>query len=125
MMLTSAPELAERAARLRNMAHSPKRRFLHDIIGFNYRLTNLQAAIGVAQLERVAESVSRKLQMAATYKALLADIEGLKLPVEEPYARSVYWMFTLLVNEHSLLTRDELMAGLKELGVETRLLSPT
>ncbi len=120
MLVTSDPDLADRARRLRNLAHSPQRRFVHDMIGFNYRLTNVQAAIGLAQLECIEASISKKRWMADTYRALLADIPGLTLPSEQPYARSVYWMYAMLVNERSPLGRDELMSELKRLDVDTR-----
>lgn len=120
MVVTSAPHVADRARRLRNLAHSPQQRFVHDMIGFNYRLTNLQAAIGLAQLERIKDSIRKKQWMAETYNALLGDIPGLTLPTEQPYAHSVYWMYALLVNERGPLSRDEVMAGLKQLGVDSR-----
>lgn len=120
MIVTSDPHVADRARRLRNLAHSPQRRFVHDMIGFNYRLTNVQAAIGLAQLERIQGSIRKKRWMAETYNALLSDIPGLTLPQEQSYARSVYWMYAVLVNERSPLSRDELMDGLKRLGVDSR-----
>lgn len=120
MVITSDPGVADRARRLRNLAHSPRQRFVHDMIGFNYRLTNVQAAIGLAQLERIQESLCKKRRMAETYSHLLGDVPGLTLPQEQPYARSVFWMYALLVNERSPLSRDELMISLKQLGVDSR-----
>jgi perosamine synthetase len=120
MLVTSDPDLADRARRLRNLAHSPQQRFVHDMLGFNYRLTNVQAAIGLGQLERIEESIAKKRWMAETYRDLLSDIPGLTLPTERSYARSVYWMYAMQVNERSPLTRDALMNRLRQLGVDTR-----
>ncbi|MBU0495230.1 MAG: DegT/DnrJ/EryC1/StrS family aminotransferase [Chloroflexi bacterium] len=120
MMVTSDPALAEHADRLKELAHVPGHRFLHDEIGFNYQMTNLQAALGIAQLERIDEAIAKKRWMADQYAAQLADVPGLLLPTEAPWARSVYWMYAVRVTEESSLSRDEVMAALRERGVDTR-----
>ncbi len=120
MMITSDETLARRADRLKELAHIPGHRFLHDEIGFNYQMTNLQAALGIAQLERIEESIAKKRWMADRYRELLTDVPGLLLPSEAPWARSVYWMYAVRVTEESPLSRDEVMAGLRERGVDTR-----
>ena len=120
MVVTNDAAFAERCRLLKNLAFNPDRRFVHDSVGFNYRMTNIQAAIGLAQLERVDEYVALRRQHAARYTALLREVQGLRLPVERPWARNVYWMYGVVVEDTFGCSRDELMAGLAERGVETR-----
>ncbi|MGH3008126.1 MAG: DegT/DnrJ/EryC1/StrS family aminotransferase [Gaiellaceae bacterium] len=120
MVVTDDDALAERLRSLRNLGFNADRRFHHLELGFNFRLTNLQAALGVAQLERIGEIVARKREVAAMYTAGLAAIEGLQLPSEAPWARSVFWMYGLVVDEATGLDAVELAARLRERGVDTR-----
>jgi perosamine synthetase len=120
MILTDDPELAERARSLRNLCFQPNRRFYHEYLGFNFRLTNLQAALGCAQLERINEIVARKRRMASEYSRCLNDIPGLQLPVEESWARSVYWMYGIVLSEDRSIDADQFAQMLKDRGVETR-----
>ena len=120
MVLTDDDGLAERCRSLKNLAFNRERRFLHDAIGFNYRMTNIQAALGLAQVEQIEDAVDRRRQHAASYNRLLADVEGLQLPIERPGVRNVYWMYGVLVEEGFGCSRDELMRELAERGVETR-----
>jgi perosamine synthetase len=120
MVVTSDAAFAERCRSLKNLAFNRDRRFLHDAIGFNYRMTNVQAAIGLAQLEKVDEYVARRRRHGASYTALLKNVEGLRLPIERPWARNVYWMYGIVVEDSFGSSRDQLMAGLAERGVETR-----
>ncbi|MDO8848044.1 MAG: DegT/DnrJ/EryC1/StrS family aminotransferase [Coriobacteriia bacterium] len=117
MVVSNDAEFAERCRHLRGQGVSPTRTYWHDVVGFNYRMTNIAAAIGVAQLERVDDVIETKRRLAHRYVEALADVESLTLPPEMPWARSVYWMVSVLV-EPSL--RDPLMAYLKERGIETR-----
>jgi len=118
--VTNDRALAERCRSLKNLGFNRERRFLHDAVGFNYRMTNLQAAIGLAQLERIDEYVERRRAHARRYSELLRDVEGVSLPVERPWARNVYWMYGILVDETFGCTRDELRTALAERGVDTR-----
>lgn len=120
MVVTDDDDLAERLRSLRNLAFRPERRFFHEELGFNFRLTNIQAALGVAQLERIDEIVARKREIAALYAERLAGLAGLALPVERPWARSVFWMYGVVVDEATGLDAAALAARLRELGVETR-----
>ncbi|HEY6189399.1 MAG TPA: DegT/DnrJ/EryC1/StrS family aminotransferase [Pyrinomonadaceae bacterium] len=120
MILTDDPKLAERARSLRNLAFQPARRFYHEELGTNFRLTNLQAALGVAQVERVDEIVARKRSLGHEYTRRLKDIEHLSLPVEEPWARSIFWMYGLVLAEERELDGAQFAARLREQGVETR-----
>lgn len=120
MVVTNNDQIAEKARSLKDLAHSPQRRFLHTDLAFNYRMTNLQAAVGVAQLEEIDTLIEIKRKMAASYKILLEEVEGLTLPVEKMWAKNVYWMYTVLVEREFGLSRDELMRRLREDGVDTR-----
>jgi perosamine synthetase len=120
MVVTDDDGLAERLRSLRNLGFNASRRFHHEELGFNFRLTNLQAALGVAQLERVDEIVARKREVAALYTAGLADVPGLQLPAEAPWAKSVYWMYGLVLDEGTGLDAAGFAARLRERGVDTR-----
>jgi len=120
MVLTDDPALAEKARSLRNLCFHGNRRFHHTELGFNFRLTNLQAAIGVAQLERIAEIIERKRWMGREYNRRLGDIKTLQLPAEESWAKNVYWMYGTVVAEESGMDAAAFALRLKEHGVETR-----
>ena len=119
MVLTDDAELADRARSLRNLAFQPNRRFYHEELGFNFRLTNLQAALGVAQLEKIDEIVARKRRMGQTYNRLLKDIDGLELPPEEPWARSVYWMYGVVLSEKIGVDASQFAQRLRQREIET------
>lgn len=119
MLVTDDPELAETARSLRNLDFRPGRRFYHERLGFNFRLTNLQAALGVAQLERVDDVIARKRRLAALYAQHLEGTPGLQLAPEEAWARSVFWMVGV-VGAGDALDNRELASRLAERGVETR-----
>jgi perosamine synthetase len=118
MVVTNDPERAARARRLRNLAYSDRDRFQHEEIGFNYRMTNVQAAIGVAQMSRFDGIVERKRQVAARYAERLAG-SGLRLPVEMPWAKSVFWVYGVVLEE-GMPDRDAVRQRLLDDGVETR-----
>jgi perosamine synthetase len=120
MVLTDDDGLARRLRSLRNLGFDPERRFVHDEVGYNFRLTNLQAAVGVGQIERVDETVARKREVAARYTERLGGLDGLQLPVEEPWARNVYWMYGVVVDEATGLDAATFSDRLSEEGVETR-----
>jgi perosamine synthetase len=119
-LLTDDPALAERAKFLRDHAMDPNRRYWHGEIGFNYRITNLQAALGVAQLERLDEFLARKRAIAAAYRAGLEDIPGVILQEEAAWVSSSWWMTTLRINDGHGVDRDELAARLRTDGVDSR-----
>lgn len=120
MVVTNSKRLYKRAKALKDLAHSPKKRFLHTEVGFNYRLTNLQAALGLAQLEQIQKFLKIKRKMASLYNSALKNIKGLRLPVEKPWAKNVYWMYAVLIEKEFPLTRDQFIEALKKQGVETR-----
>ena len=120
MVLANRQGLAERARSLRNLCFRPERRFYHTELGYNYRLTNLQAAMGLAQLERFEQIVAKKRWMGQAYTERLKDIHAIQLPVEEPWARQVYWMYGLIIDEATGMDAPELARQLKAKGIETR-----
>jgi perosamine synthetase len=113
-------ELAARCRMLRDHAMPPAKRYWHDEVGFNYRMTNLQAAVGVAQMARVDEFIARKRMLAARYLAQLSDIPGITLAVEPPGTTNVYWMVSILVELPFPLDRDGVMQALRGRGVDSR-----
>ncbi len=120
MVLTNNTDYAEKARSLRNLCFRPERRFRHTELGHNFRLTNLQAALGLAQLERLDEIIAKKRWMGQAYTEKLKDLPGLQLPVEEPWARQVYWMYGLVLDKATGLDAAEFARRLNVLGVETR-----
>ena len=121
MVLTDDEKLAERCRSLRNLCFNPTRRFVHEELGFNYRMTNLQAAIGLAQLEQLDEFVERKRAMGKIYSELLADTRGIQLPVEKTdYARNIYWVFPVVLLDEVGIEADQMRMLLQEKGIGTR-----
>lgn len=120
MILTSDPEIAAKARGLRNLCFRPERRFYHTELGYNYRLTNVQAAMGLAQLERFHQIVEKKRRMGRQYTERLSGLPMIQLPVEESWARQVYWMYGLVLDENTSMDAVEFARRLKERGVETR-----
>lgn len=120
MLVSNDAKLAETAARLRDHAAEPNVRYFHRTIGFNYRLSNLQAAVGCAQLEDLEAILERKQQIARQYASALGGVAGVSLPAEAPWAESVYWMYSVLIQDHFGRTRDAVMDALRGRGIETR-----
>jgi len=123
MCLTDDDGLAAKLRKLKNLAFVPEKRFLHHELGFNYRMTNVQAAIGLAQTERIAEHVAKKVRIGKTYNGLLAPLEKkgmIRLPVEKKWAKNTYWMYGVVLNEKLGLTAEQAMSKMAEKGVQTR-----
>ncbi|MDQ3810095.1 MAG: DegT/DnrJ/EryC1/StrS family aminotransferase [Chloroflexota bacterium] len=120
MLLVDDDLLAARARRLRNLGFEPPRRFLHRELGFNFRLTNMQAALGLAQVERIDDIVARKRWLGHAYTERLRGLRGIQLQVEPPWARGVYWMYGVVVHEDTGLDATGLAQRLGQRGVETR-----
>lgn len=119
MVLTNDKKYAEKAKSLRNLCFQ-ERRFYHEELGNNFRLTNIQAAIGLAQLERIDGLVEKKRWIGKTYNAKLNNISSLMLPVEELWAKNVYWMYGVVLKENAEINAKEFAKRLYNLGVETR-----
>ena len=121
MIVTDDEELAERCRMLRNLCFRKDFRYMHDEISDNYRLTNLQAAVGLAQLERLEEFVERKRTMGSYYTEKLRKIEGVTLPVEKTeYAENIYWVYGLLLKEDMQADNREVQKLLAEEGIGSR-----
>jgi perosamine synthetase len=120
MILTDDEALAERCRSLRNLCFQPQRRFVHEELGWNYRMTNLQAALGLAQLEQWDTFIKRKRSMGQLYTQLLRDVEGIRLPLEKTdYAENLYWVYGLVLDE-KYGSAETIMKRLGEAGIGTR-----
>jgi perosamine synthetase len=119
MVLTDDDELAARLRLLRNLAFQQPR-FFHEVPGHNFRMTGYQAAMGRAQLAKIDRILEEKRRLARTYDDLLSTVPGIRRPVELAWARNVYWMYGIVVEEAYGLTRDELMSELSNRGVDSR-----
>lgn len=120
MVLTNDDAQAAHARGYRNLCFRSDRRFYHTELGQNYRMTNVQAAVGLGQLERIAEIVAHKRELAAKYAQGLAGLVGLQLPTEREWARSNYWMYAVVLDEATGLSGEAFSARLKERGIDTR-----
>jgi perosamine synthetase len=120
MVLTNDPQLAEKARSLQNLCFQSGRRFYHEELGYNFRMTNLQAALGLAQLERIEQIIARKRWMGGEYARRLQDIPGLQLPVQELWAKSVYWVYGVVLSEEMGMEAAEFAKRLADRGVQTR-----
>ena len=120
MCVTNDEKLSEKMDLLKNHGMRKERIYWHDIVGYNYRMTNMQAAIGLAQLERIEFFVDRKREIARLYNSKLRDANHLILPKEQTWAKNVYWLYSVLINDKFKLTRDELIERLKNNGIDTR-----
>lgn len=120
MLTTSDPALADRAASVKSLAFGKINKFMHTEIGYNYRMTNLQAAIGCGQMEKIDRIIEMKRDIARRYDQRLKDLSQLQLPVEKAYARNVYWMYHVVLREGARSSRDKIMAQLAIKGIETR-----
>ncbi|MEK7635648.1 MAG: DegT/DnrJ/EryC1/StrS family aminotransferase [Patescibacteria group bacterium] len=121
MIVTNNNNLAERARSLGSLAYGGKdNRFRHIDVGFNYRLSNIQAALGCAQLQKIEQIISLKRDIANFYNDNFLNIPELQLPVEKSYAKNVYWMYHLVLRGKAENKRKLIMLELKERGIETR-----
>jgi perosamine synthetase len=123
MCLTNDEELAANLRILRDHGQRPDKKYWYDMVGFNYRMTNVQAAIGVAQVERLGQLIGQKRQVAGWYAEGLKCLsdEGVIVPASEmPWAKNVYWMYSILLNQKFGIGRDEVISGLYDMGIETR-----
>ncbi len=120
MVTTDDDALAARVRLLRGQGMDPERRYWFPVIGYNYRMMNIPAAIGLAQLERAGWHTTRRREVAAAYRRLLGGVQGLGWQAERERTRHAYWMFTVILGDGGADERDRLMARLYDEGVETR-----
>ncbi len=121
MLLTDDKKIAERCRSLRNLCFLPSQRFLHQELGWNFRMSNMQAALGVAQLERLDEFIRRKREMGKYYQEALQDIPGLQLPVAKTdYADNIYWVFGIVLDDEIPFDARDVMARLRDEKIGSR-----
>lgn len=120
MVLTNNKRVAGVIRTLRDHGFSKKRHFWHKYIGFNYRMTNLQAAIGLAQTERIDALIKRRIEHAELYKFFFREIKGVVLPPETEDRKGLFWMYTILISDDSKIGRNLLRVRLAGEGIETR-----
>jgi perosamine synthetase len=120
MITTNNEEFYRKAANLRDHAFSTERHFWHKYQGFNYRMTNIQAAVGLAQVEKFDELVGRRIRHAELYSSLLRGVKGITLPPVTEGIRNVFWMYSIIVEDDFGVSRDELRRRLAKRGIETR-----
>jgi perosamine synthetase len=120
MLTTNNREFYQRAKRLRDHAMSPQRRYFHEELGYNYRITNLQAALGVAQLERIEDFLDRRAEIMSWYGSAIVTTDSIRLNRVKNWAKSAFWMICLEVDWLDEARRDLLMQALKARGIDTR-----
>ena len=121
MVTTNDAKLAARAQSLRNLCFIPEKRYVHEEIGYNFRMTNMQAAIGLAQLERIEETVVKKRHIGKLYTRLLGNIEEIQLPLAKTdYAENIYWVYGVILKDGLKVDADYIMQKLAEKGIGTR-----
>jgi perosamine synthetase len=121
MILTDNEQLAERSRGVRNLFFMPERRYVHEEIGSNFRMTNMQAALGCAQLEKIDAHLKRKREIGKYYQDALQDIADIELPVAKTdYTDNIYWVFGIVLGESYKFDAAEACGKLKEMGIGTR-----
>lgn len=120
MLVTNDDDLAARARLLRGQAMDTQRQYWHTEVGYNFRMTNLQAAIGLGQTERIEQILLRKRAIAMRYSERLRHLPGVVLPPETEWARNVYWMYSILIDPACGSSRDVVRQALAQRGIETR-----
>lgn len=121
MVLVDDEKMKERCNSFRNLCHSPDRRFYHEELGYNFRMSNIQAAVGVAQLEKIEEHLKLKRELGASYQEKFKNVEGLQLPVAKTdYAENLYWVFGMVLDESVPMDAIEIMSKLAKRNVGCR-----
>jgi perosamine synthetase len=119
MVVTNDDEIADRVRLIRD--HGMRPRYWHIVLGFNYRMTGLQAALGIAQMKKIDRLIRRKREIAKIYVEELQTIPGIELHPEMPWAKGVYWLYSILIDPHRFgANRDHVMEYLARYGIETR-----
>jgi perosamine synthetase len=120
IIVTNNKDWADRAFFLENQGRYHDNPYWHPEIAYNYRMTNIQAAIGLAQLERIEELLAIRKRNAAQYNRRLAAVPGFTLPPSTDWAENVYWMYSVIVGDEFGMSRDELRSKLRQAGIDTR-----
>lgn len=120
MVLTDDASVAARAASYRNLCFQPERRFYHTELCYNFRMSNLQAAVGIAQLERIDEVIALKRSLATYYKEGMVDVPDVRFQAKAPNTKPVHWMYAIELDETMGVDAETMMAQLKDRGISTR-----
>jgi perosamine synthetase len=121
MITTDDDELAARLRLFRGQGMDPSRRYWFPVVGYNYRMTNIQAAIGLAQMETIEQALADRDRLARWYDEALAPLDAqIVRPQAESWARQVFWMYTIFIREGDAARRDRVMCHLDAAGIETR-----
>ena len=121
MVVTNSKSLSEKARSLKNLSYGKVNKFIHDDIGFNYRLPNISAAIGLAQLQKIQEVFIEKDRIYKRYKKKLENLKGIKIPTIKKWTtKYIMWVFNLSVDKNFPIKRDDLVKKLSEKNIETR-----
>ncbi|OPA80200.1 aminotransferase DegT [Paenibacillus selenitireducens] len=120
MITTNDDRIAQQIRLLKGQGQDPQKRYWFPVIGYNYRMTNIQAAVGYGQLENIDWHVDQRIRVAKLYEQYLQDDVRLTLPVQKDWARNVFWMSSIILNKGTVQDRDHVMIQLKERGIETR-----
>lgn len=121
MVTTNNPQLRNRMRSLRCQGMDPDRRYWFPEIGYNYRMTNVAAALGLAQIERIEKQLARRAEIAELYNAALGPLgELVSLPPQAPWANHAFWSYTVIMSDNATICRDELSRRLDAKGIETR-----
>ena len=121
MIVTNNKKIAKKCSELRNLCFKKNRRFVHYQIGWNYRMSNIQAALGVAQLERINEIVKLKRKIGNFYNKKLKNIEKISLPIRKVnYAYNIYWVYTIILKKKYKVTAEYVCKKLLQKGIQTR-----
>jgi perosamine synthetase len=120
MVVTDDERLAGLVRQLHGQGQDPQRRYWFPMVGFNYRMTNIEAAIGLAQLEKIDWHLARRREIAGWYREELGGEQGIELSPQEPWAQSAFWITCAVLDEQRFGPRDQLMAALDAAGIETR-----
>ena len=120
MVVTNDASIADKVNPLKNHGMDPKRHYWHTVVGYNYRMTNVAAAIGLAQIERVDWQISRRREIASWYRDALQDTREMTCQREQQWAKHVWWMFSVVMDDNFSVNRDQVMKNLHERGIETR-----
>jgi perosamine synthetase len=120
MVVTNDDTLASRVQQIKGQGMDPNRRYWFTMVGYNYRMTNIAAAIGLAQLEKADWHIARRREIAAQYSRRLKGLPGIMLQPEKPWAYNVYWMNSVVLDDNLMLSRDAVIAKLAKMGIETR-----
>jgi perosamine synthetase len=120
MVTTNSDELAAKIRQTKGQGMNPDRRYWFTMVGYNYRMTNIEAAIGLAQLEKVAWHIQRRREVARLYQKYLNSVKAVTLQPEMPWASNVYWLTSLVLDDDAQISRDVLQEELAKAGIETR-----